>query len=688
MAPWRSRLVPAVALVAAAWAAPGVEAQVDTGSPADTAWDSPRVLQLVERAREARRALPSDSSLRSYRADARGFVYFFLERPDAEERTLVKADQVALEVYWRAPDLTRQRIVGLRDAELLPTDIRYHLDHLTVVQDDFQDRIRLGDGDEVSDVLHPVAPGSERVYHFRLADSLTLVHSGNREVRVYEVQVRPRDVERSGFVGRVFLDRERGSIVRMRFTFTPASYVDPYLDYIRISLENSLWQGRYWLPYRQEAELRRELPALDFLAGSVIRGRFEVGPYVFNPDLPPGFFRVRGVTALPEARRRAFPFEDSLFSQLDEEGLRTPPSLVDIRDEAREMVGRQALSGLAALRLHLPSVSSAARYDRAGGTTLGAGTTLRSGATTTWRLHGEYALGAGRARLRVGVAPRGPEARGPEAEAWLHLLDDVGPVPGASGVLNSLSTLALNRDYTDPYRVSGGALHLPGPALEGPTPLRTRWSVGWERQRSARLVVDESDRPVRPIEEGDVLTLGATLAWAGGGEPTDGWGAELRPTLRSFQGRVLPGATFRGGWARTGGWRDADLEVDLRAGIVDTRAPPQLLFLLGGRETLLGHGYRRFAGDAFWLVRAVGSQTLVEPWISLRLLGAVGQAHTRRATLPEGWRDLDGDAGPRASLGAGLALFWDVLRVDVARGLDGGEWSVALSVTPRFRPWL
>ena len=77
-----------------------------------------------------------------------------------DDLTLIKADQIALEVYWRAPADTRQRIVGLRDQRVLPTNIRYHLDHLTVVQDDFGDLIRLGDGDEVEAVVHPAAPGS------------------------------------------------------------------------------------------------------------------------------------------------------------------------------------------------------------------------------------------------------------------------------------------------------------------------------------------------------------------------------------------------------------------------------------------------------------------------------------------------------------------------------------------------
>ncbi|NIU32194.1 MAG: hypothetical protein GWN82_16220, partial [Gemmatimonadetes bacterium] len=105
----------------------------------------------------------------SYRARALGNVYFFIDRADSAQQVLVKGDQIALDLYWRAPDQTRQWIVGRRDEKVLPTGIRYHLDHLTVVQDDFGDHIRLGDGDEVERVVHPVGPGAEEIYDFLLA---------------------------------------------------------------------------------------------------------------------------------------------------------------------------------------------------------------------------------------------------------------------------------------------------------------------------------------------------------------------------------------------------------------------------------------------------------------------------------------------------------------------------------------
>ncbi|MSR36572.1 MAG: hypothetical protein EXR95_08010, partial [Gemmatimonadetes bacterium] len=302
-APRRFPASPAAALVLVALLAPPrARAQEQDG------WNAPEALALIARARDARQADAVDHERRAYQATATGHVFFLADRPTTGERTLIKADQIAIEVYWRAPRATRQRIIGQRDQKVLPTNIRYHLDHLTVVQDDFGDVILIGDGDEVSSVAHPAAAGSEGIYDFALGDAIAIAFPEGGEVQVQEIRVRPRALDRPGFVGSVYVDRASAAVVRMTFTFTPASYVDSYLDYIRISLDNSLWEGRWWLPYKQEIEIRRELPQLDFLVGSVIRGRFDVGDYVLNPDLPDDLFTTNRVTIVPEAERRAYAF--------------------------------------------------------------------------------------------------------------------------------------------------------------------------------------------------------------------------------------------------------------------------------------------------------------------------------------------------------------------------------------------
>mgnify|MGYP006379160725 CR=1 FL=1 len=123
-------------------------------------WNAPNVLALVERGAARRQLVEADTSLRSYRAEAHGFVYFLAQVGSGltEPPRLVKADELRLEVYWRAPGISKQTILGWRDGTWLPTDINYHRDHLGVVTNNFGNRIRIGEGDEVRDVFHPLSP--------------------------------------------------------------------------------------------------------------------------------------------------------------------------------------------------------------------------------------------------------------------------------------------------------------------------------------------------------------------------------------------------------------------------------------------------------------------------------------------------------------------------------------------------
>lgn len=411
-------------------------AQTPALPPVGDGWNEPLALDLVSRARATRAGVLGDSSLRSYQSQAEGYVYFYVDRPEVEERTLVRTDQLALEVLWKAPGMARQRIVGRRDEKALPTSINYHLDHLSVVQDEFEDVIRLGDGDEVQDVPHPVAPAAEQVYDYRVTDSLTLAYGGQDQVRVYELQVRPRRPDEPGFVGTVYLDRERASIVRMVFSFTPSSYVDPYLDYIRISLDNALWMGEFWLPYRQEVEIRRELPQLDFLAGSVIRARFRVSDYAFNVPLPDLLFNgPLVVNAGSQEQLEAYDFERGLYDDVEEAGLAPSDALAEVQEQIREIGMERALSGLAPVRLHLGGASDLLRYNRVEEIAVGLGTTVRlpelAGHASPMRLVFGWAFGPERAWARASTAiPSAPPTASmsrPASMSWWTSVPFRGP---------------------------------------------------------------------------------------------------------------------------------------------------------------------------------------------------------------------------------------------------------------------
>ena len=236
------RCSPAIGALLLSWCAAPLAAQ---------GWDSPEALALVRRAVEQRAAVEADSLLQSYRTRAHGFVFFLAQVGEglAAPPRLVKADELDVEVYWQAPDHSKQVVLGWRDGAFLPTDIEYHRDHLGIVTNNFGDVIRIGEGDEVRDALHPLSRAGPAVYHYALGDSLG-IRTGRGEVTVREVRVRPRSFARPLVVGTLYLDSETAELVRFRFSFTPAAYLDRQLEDITIVLENGRFEGRWWLPFR------------------------------------------------------------------------------------------------------------------------------------------------------------------------------------------------------------------------------------------------------------------------------------------------------------------------------------------------------------------------------------------------------------------------------------------------------
>jgi hypothetical protein len=701
------KMVSALLVLSAIVCAPAPAASQDTIS---AGWDGDRALELIRRAQERRTESARDTGLTSYRADATGLVYFYLDRGDAAERNLVKTDQLALEVLWEAPDRTKQRIIGWRDRRSLPTNINYHLDHLSVVQENFGDEIRIGDGDEVRGVVHPAAPLATRFYHYRLTDSLTLRLPGADEpVRVYQLDVVPRNTDRPGFIGEIFLDRARGDLVRMDFTFTAAAYVDNYLDYINISLDNGLWEGRYWLPNRQRVELRRRIPHLDIPAGTVIRGDMRISGYELNVDFPQGTFAGPPVVTLPEAQREMYPFEDDIESVVREEGLGAETELGEIRRQARRLAWDSALRSGGPVRLRLRSVSELIRYNRAEGLAMGAGATLALPGGRMGILGG-YAFGAEHPIAELALESGG--ATSVRAALFVNRARDVGVGPATSGFANTLAAVLAGRDYQDLFYATGAEITLR-------QAMGDRWSAAVtataELQESAERTVGSGllggeFRPVRGIDSDAgghtarayaaalkverLAPAGAARWWNGrvdirGGTQNpfgviEGSGCfECRQVEQVFF--VKPEARFSAGRPFTP--RDGRLEVEVRAGAAFGEITRQELYLLGGRGTVPGYEFRAYGGDRYALARATGSWELWRPWARGRLLAAAGLAHAGAsgAEALNAW-PASPTNGVKTSIGAGLGLIYDVLHVDVARGLgSGGGWEVIVEANRTFR---
>ena len=417
-------------------------------------WNDARTLALVQRATGRRTSQIADTALVDYKATAHGYVTFLAQFGEGfpEPPKIVKADELGLEVYWRAPDLSKQRIMGRRDTLLLPTDINYHRDHLGIVQNNFRNIIRIGEGDEVKDVPHPLSPTGLQVYDFAIHDSLQ-IRLADRTLDVYEVRVRPRDDRQPRTVGAVYIDRETGEVVRMAFSFTRAALIDKDLEDVSVVLENALIEGRFWLPRRQEIEIRRTGSWLDYPARGIIRGRWEICCYEVNRGTPASFFGGPEIVLAPPADRATnpFPFTGHVLDSLPPDVRAvTDADVKKVQDEARALVREAALARTRSFALSARHISDLARFNRVEGLALGTGFLQRLGGGFAVAASGRYGFsdeqlkGRGAIEYSTGAGSRLTLA----AERQYRGVSDEQET---SLVRNTIAAQEFGSDYTDTH---------------------------------------------------------------------------------------------------------------------------------------------------------------------------------------------------------------------------------------------
>ena len=663
------------------------------------AWNSEGALALARRAVLRRSGAAADTSLHDYKAQAHGFLFFLgaFGQGLADPPRLVKADQLELEVYWRAPASSKQRVIGWRDQAQLPTDINYHRDHLGIIQNNFGTAIRLGEGDEVRDVPHPLAPGAGAggggggldVYDFALGDT-TVIVLPEREVRVVALRVRPKDFGVPRIVGTLYLDAETADLVRMAFNFTPRSYLDPELEDVSIELDNALWEQRYWLPYRQEIEIRRRATWLDVPARGIIRARWQIDGYAFNLGLAPSWFSGDEISFLPKAERDSFPWKQPLATALQDvaEPVRQN-DLEQVRAEVEQIAGRQALSGLKARRLGVRGVSDLLHANRVEGLALGAGIVFRGGgerrelrALTSYGFADHGAKGAlalverrGRATFEVGA---------------YREVRDVGDAPVIAPLLNSFSSQEFGRDYGDYYLAEGArATYRRGVGVRG----EWRATVGRESIGSLPVVASPANGTFRPNPA--LGGPGVDLVQLGFERRSEGFAVRHDLHVESIveAGRLDGGATYLRFWSAghvlvpAGATR---ILIRAQGGIAGPDLPAHRAFVLGGRGTLLGEDFRRWGGARMALVHlewrvpvpfvaiGVGPYARTPRTLTLAPFVALGSAGRPVAGTP-------GVATPGTRTTVGLGLEWlGVFRCDVGFGTATHRLAVALDVTRDF----
>jgi len=671
-------LVPAVL---AALIAPPLAAQ---------AWNSPEALSLVQRGSARRQLVQADTGLTSYRARAHGFVFFLAQVGQGltEPPRLVKADELQLEVYWRAPSLSKQTILGWRDGTWLPTDINYHRDHLGVVTNNYGNRIRIGGGDEVRDVIHPLSPEGLGKYDFALEDSLEL-EANTRTVRVYEVSVRPKSFAEPLVIGTLYLDVGTAEVVQFDFSFTPASYLDSELEDISIVLENALYEGRYWLPERQKIEIRRRTTWLDFPARGIIRGQWDIGDYELNPELPPSDFVGPPIGGLKQPDPAATTWDQPLADAVA--GVAAPVNRQDmtaLRDQVEQMAGNHALSGLSGTRLAANSVSDLAHVDRVQGLTLGFGLTVQAAerriafrpyaayGTSDGRLVGRLTadVGLGATTLTLGAGRR---------------VQDVSDFLVTAPIVNSITSQEVGQDYGDYALVDWVQA-----GLRQPTGDRTRFELAAGVANSHDMAVAATPargtyRPnpalgagrytvgsLRVVREATGVAvrhdLSGELLLEGGTGPTDYLRAALGLRWRAPLG---PGG----------------LLLQAYGGVGSDETPAYRSFVMGGRGTLVGYPFRAFGGRSLVVGHAEWRLTLPAPAVPLGTFASTGRTFVLAPFVGAGWSERAVSGTPWAASGSvrptvGLATEWfmGLIRLEGGYGLDHGDFEVTLDIT---REW-
>ena len=97
-----------------------------------------------------------------------------LDHGDGPVERVIRLDELRVEVYGESPNRSKQIILAWRDTTFLPNRMDYHRDHLGIVANDFGPTIRLGQGEEVRDVPHPLSDAGLSAYQFAVGDTLVL----------------------------------------------------------------------------------------------------------------------------------------------------------------------------------------------------------------------------------------------------------------------------------------------------------------------------------------------------------------------------------------------------------------------------------------------------------------------------------------------------------------------------------
>jgi hypothetical protein len=354
----------------------------------------------------------------------------------------------------------------------------------------------------------------------------------------------------------------------------------------------------------------------------------------------------------------------------------------------------QALQRSKSLALSARHLSDMVRFNRVEGLALGTGVLQRLGAGFALAASGRYGFsdeeGKGRAALeyRTGAGSSLTLAASREYR-------DVSEEQETSLIQNSIAAQEFGSDYTDPYDARVGSF---AGALGG-----LSWRPSFEIAYEQHAPLDVHARPANGAFEPTIpaarvhearFTIAfnrpTSLSWAG-----YELGARLGVSgIRRFKSGVVPSSDL----LRPSVMLDLEKPVGSSRFIWHTVAagvfgrdtvPAQHLVYLGGPTTGPGYDFHEFVGRGGISQRI--EYRFLSPFVPIPL-GRFGTAPGTVTLAPFAtavWVNRSAPFKPARqgwypSLGLGALTVFDVLRLDVARGLRNGRWTFSVDVGRDF----
>jgi hypothetical protein len=277
---------------------------------------------------------------------------------------------------------------------------------------------------------------------------------------------------------------------------------------------------------------------------------------------------------------------------------------------------------------------------------------------------------------------------------------DAGDVRERSGAVNSLVAQEFASDYTDPYGVQAVGIGIDVRGLPG---LRWRADASFERQRALdiRAVPAQGDFP-RILPAMPLRALRLAIA---ADRPTtlSLFGTELRA---SGEARLTRFSTDDAAFTSepstvVRAFASVDVErpigrsrlvLTTRGGVVGGSGvlPPQELLYFGGPLSAPGYEFHELAARGGASQRIEWRTPVPFPSVNLgrfgRVPGEATLAPFAQATAIRRAYEFDADhpSGVYPSVGVALQPFYDLLRLQVGRGLRNGRWEFNVDVSRDF----